>query len=255
MLSKAQISLITSLQHKKFRTKHGLFIVEGIKSVTEFVHSSYKVQKIFATDQACAKLGKIPQSIKPIELSESDFNKISGLKNPQGALALVEIPESQQLSIDALRDRHSLVLDDIQDPGNLGTIIRTAEWFGITHIICSKGTVDAYNPKVVQATMGSLARVALYYTDIKELILQHNIPTFGALLEGKSIYDIDFGTAGLIIMGNEGNGIHPDILPSIHTAVTIPRIGQAESLNVAVATTIFCSEIARQRLKRGEQNL
>ncbi|TDQ81746.1 TrmH family RNA methyltransferase [Sphingobacterium yanglingense] len=252
MLSKAQISLITSLQHKKFRTTHGLFIVEGIKSVTEFVHSSYKVQKIFATDQACAKLLKIPQSIKPIALSENDFNKISALKSPQGALALVEIPERQDLDLESLKNRHTLVLDGVQDPGNLGTIIRTAEWFGIEQIVCSQDTVDAYNPKVVQATMGSLARVKLHYTAIDELIQQQEIPTYGALLEGKSIYDVDFGSQGLIIMGNEGNGIRPELIPSIKTAVTIPRIGLAESLNVAVATTIFCSEIARRKLTKAE---
>ncbi len=252
MLSKAQISLITSLQHKKFRTTHGLFIVEGIKSVTEFVHSSYKVQKIFATDQACAKLLKIPQSIKPIALSENDFNKISALKSPQGALALVEIPERQDLDLESLKNRHTLVLDGVQDPGNLGTIIRTAEWFGIEQIVCSQDTVDAYNPKVVQATMGSLARVKLHYTAIDELIQQQEIPTYGALLEGKSIYDIDFGSQGFIIMGNEGNGIRPELIPSIKTAVTIPRIGLAESLNVAVATTIFCSEIARRKLTKAE---
>lgn len=255
MLSKAQISLITSLQHKKFRTKHGLFIVEGIKSIMEFVHSSYKVQKIFTTDQASTKLVKIPQNIKPTILTESDFSKISGLKNPQGALALVEIPESLALDLNELKGKHSLVLDDIQDPGNLGTIIRTAEWFGIQHIICSTETVDAYNPKVVQATMGSLSRVQLYYTDIADLILKKEIATFGALLEGESIYETDFGQEGLIIMGNEGNGIRTDLIPSIKKAVTIPRIGHAESLNVAVATTVFCSEIARHRMKTGRQQI
>lgn len=255
MLSKAQISLITSLQHKKFRTKHGLFIVEGIKSVMEFVHSSYKVQKIFATDQASTKLVKIPQSIKPITLSESDFSKISGLKSPQGALALVEIPDSRTLDLNDLRGRHSLVLDDVQDPGNLGTIIRTAEWFGIQHIICSNETVDAYNPKVVQATMGSLSRVYLYYTNIEDLIRKSEITTFGALLKGESIYETDFGKEGLIIMGNEGNGIRPDLVSSLKKAVTIPRIGLAESLNVAVATTIFCSELARHHIKKGTQQI
>src|SRR5690606_34535800 len=143
-----------------------------------------------------------------------------------------------------LRQQHNLLLDDVQDPGNLGTIIRTAEWFGIQHIICSVGTVDAFNPKVVQATMGSLARVKIYYTSLVDFINQSEMATFGALLDGSSIYKTDFGKAGLIIMGNEGNGIGTEIIDKIDHAVTIPRIGNAESLNVAVATTVFCSEIA-----------
>lgn len=250
MLSKAQISLINSLQQKKFRTQHGLFIVEGIKSVLEFVNSSYKVQKIFSTAQAAAKLGKLPQIIKHEEVTETEFSKITSLKTPQGALALVEIPLQQQFDHSLLDGQHSLILDDIQDPGNLGTIIRTAEWFGIKHIICSIGTVDAYNPKVVQATMGSLSRVQVDYLDIEQLINMTSLPTFGALLDGQSIYETDFTSAGLIIMGNEGNGIRKDLIPKINQAVTIPRIGDAESLNVAVAATIFCSEIARQKLDK-----
>lgn len=248
MLSKAQISLVTSLQHKKFRLQHQVFVVEGIKSVLEFVHSSYKVQKIYATAQAITKLGKILQNIKLEELSESEFNKITTLKTPQGALALVELPHDQNLNFAELRGTHSIVLDDIQDPGNLGTIIRTAEWFGLKNIICSLGTVDAYNPKVVQATMGSLSRVRIHYLDLDKFMEVNKISTFGALLDGHSIYDTDFSNEGLIIMGNEGNGIRQNLIPKINQAVTIPRIGNAESLNVAVATTIFCSELSRQKL-------
>lgn len=247
MLSKAQISLINSLQQKKFRTQHSLFIVEGIKSVLEFVNSSYKVHKILHTAQAVAKLGKLPQFIKLEEITEAEFNKITALKNPQGALALVEIPTNNEFDPKDLAGKHSLVLDDVQDPGNLGTIIRTAEWFGIKHILCSIGTVDAYNPKVVQATMGSLARVQISYLDIEELITTTNLPTFGALLNGQSIYETNFNSEGLIIMGNEGNGIRQNLIPRINQAVTIPRIGEAESLNVAIATTIFCSELSRQK--------
>lgn len=248
MLSKAQISLIKALQHKKFRTEHGLFVVEGIKSVLEFCHSAYKVQKILTTADAAAKLGKIPQNIKLEEVTNAEFGKISGLKSPQGALALVELPSKLTIDQQELRGKHSIVLDDVQDPGNLGTIIRTAEWFGITTIICSLHTVDAFNPKVVQATMGSLARVQVYYTDIEEFISCTTLPTFGALLEGQNIYHTDFGTEGLIVLGNEGNGIRQSLIPQMGSAVTIPRIGEAESLNVAVATTVFCTEIARQRL-------
>lgn len=247
MLSKAQISLITSLQNKKFRTQHQLFIVEGIKSILEFVNSSYIVQKIYATEEAKTKLDKIPDNIKFEEVSTLEFNKISNLKSPQGALALVKIPTLDKLKIEDLAGKHSIILDDVQDPGNLGTIIRTAEWFGIENIICSIGTVDAFNPKVVQATMGSLSRVNIHYIDITAFLNEIEIPTYGALLEGQSIYKTDFGKQGLIIMGNEGNGIRKEIINKINYSVTIPRIGQAESLNVAVATTIFCSEISRQK--------
>src|SRR5690606_26392454 len=247
MLSKAQISLIKALQHKKFRTEHGLFVVEGIKSVLEFCHSAYQVQKILATADAIAKLGKIPRNIKLEEVTNAAFDKISGLKTPQGALALVELPKNPLIAEESLHGKHTLVLDDVQDPGNLGTIIRTAEWFGIETIICSLHTVDAYNPKVVQATMGSLSRVQLYYTDIEQIIKNTSLPTFGALLNGQNIYETNFGKEGLIIMGNEGNGIRPTISAAIDTAVTIPRHGQAESLNVGIATALCCSETARRR--------
>lgn len=250
MLSKAQISFITSLQHKKFRKQHGIFIVEGIKSVSEFIHSTYQIHCIYATAEAGAKLGKIPQNLKYQEVSDAELQKISSLSHPQGLLALVEIPVQKDLDWSVLQQEHTLVLDDIQDPGNLGTIIRTAEWFGIGHIICSLGTVDAYNSKVVQATMGSLARIQLHYTDLLPVLQNTELPIFGALLEGQSIYETDFGKKGLIIMGNEGNGISNDVIPLVQQAVTIPRIGAAESLNVAVATTIFCSELARQQLQK-----
>ncbi len=248
MLSKAQISLITSLQHKKFRAQHNLFVVEGVKSVLEFVHSPYKVEKIFYTDDALTKLDKIPQNIKQENVSDNEFNKISSLKNPQGALALVQLPSTQDISVKQLKGAHHLVLDDVQDPGNLGTIIRTAEWFGISNILCSYNTVDAFNAKVVQASMGSLSRVNIHYVDIEEFLTDISLPTFGAFLQGDSIFQTDFGTEGLIVMGNEGNGIRENLKEKINHRITIPRIGQAESLNVAVATTIFCAELTRQRL-------
>jgi len=248
MLSKAQISLITSLQNKKYRKQHGLFIVEGIKSVMEFISSSYEVESIFYTGDANTKVGKISHNIKSYELTETEFQKISALKSPQGILALIKLPLQQKIVPSNLKNKFSLVLDDVQDPGNLGTIIRTAEWFGIEHIICSIGTVDAYNPKVVQATMGSLARLQIHYTDLTDFIPATGLKVYGALLNGQSIYQTVWANEGLIVMGNEGNGISDEIIALIDQAVTIPRIGQAESLNVAVATTIFCSEIARQKL-------
>jgi len=248
MLSKAQISLITSLQNKKYRKQHGLFIVEGIKSVMEFISSSYEVESIFYTGDANTKVGKISHNIKSYELTDTEFQKISTLKSPQGILALVKLPLQQKIVPSNLKNKFSLVLDDVQDPGNLGTIIRTAEWFGIEHIICSIGTVNAYNPKVVQATMGSLARLQIHYTDLTDFIPATGLKVYGALLNGQSIYQTVWANEGLIVMGNEGNGISDEIIALIDQAITIPRIGQAESLNVAVATTISCSEIVRQQL-------
>lgn len=247
MLSKSQISFITSLQQKKFRKQHESFIVEGIKSISEFINSNYQIDTIFSTSQAAAKLGKIPHNIKFEEVSEQEISKISALNTPQGAVAVVKIPAANELNIASLAGKHSILLDDIQDPGNLGTIIRTAEWFGFQQIICSIGTVDAYNPKVVQATMGSLSRISLYYIPLGDLIANCGLPTYGALLDGTSIYEQEFGSEGLIIMGNEGNGISAENLPLVKHAVTIPAWGKAESLNVAVATTVFCSELARRR--------
>ena len=246
MLSKPLIRTITSLQHKKFRKENGLFIVEGAKSLTEFIRSDYFVQHIFYTPQAASKLGKIPQNIKSDEVSEQDFNRISALKTPQGVLGLVRIPDYPMLSAHQLQGNFHLVLDNIQDPGNLGTIIRTAEWFGLRHIICSSDSVDAYNPKVVQASMGSLSRMRIYYTDIAQLVSQAPVPVFGAVLDGVSLYNADFQNEGLVILGNEGNGISPAVLSHIQHRITIPRVGQAESLNVAVSAALFCAELARR---------
>ncbi|WP_257668536.1 TrmH family RNA methyltransferase [Parapedobacter tibetensis] len=247
MLSKSQIRTITSLQHKKFRKEHGLFAVEGTKSVTEFIHSNYIVQHIFYTSQAAAKLDKIPQNIKSEEISEQDLKRISSLKTPQGVLALVRIPTIPPLTNDSLLNSFHLVLDDVQDPGNLGTIIRTAEWFGFKSIVCSLGSVDAYNPKVVQASMGSLARMQVQYMDLLALIINIPVPVFGAVLDGAPIYETDFGPEGLVILGNEGNGISTALLAHIQHPITIPRIGQAESLNVAVSAALFCAELARRQ--------
>lgn len=247
MLSKAQISLISSLKNKKYRKDNQLFIAEGIKSVEEFINSSYQIDIIYVTEDALTKLNKIPQNIKFELVSEKDFAKITQLTTPQGVLALVKIPNSKSVLELATYSNHMLVLDNIQDPGNLGTIIRTAEWFGMTHIVCSIDTVDVYNPKVVQATMGSLSRVEMIYTDISSFLTLYKGKKYGALLNGENIYNVDFGESGLIVLGNEGNGIRDSILPLLDTAVTIPRVGNAESLNVAVASTIFCSEVVRKK--------
>jgi len=245
MLSKSQINLLKSLQHKKFRREHGLFIVEGHKSIAEFINSAYPVEAIYHTSAFDSKVLKLSQKINSCEISVTDLEKISSLKTPQDVLALIKIPKWPDLRHEQLKGKFSLVLDGIQDPGNMGTIIRIADWFGIDNIICSDDTVDAYNPKVVQACMGSLARVKVYYTPLADFLVKIKLPIFGASLDGENIYDADFGKEGLIVMGNEGNGLKPEIQKLAGKSITIPRIGKAESLNVAIATALFCSEITR----------
>ncbi|MBS1532336.1 MAG: RNA methyltransferase [Bacteroidetes bacterium] len=249
MLSKSRVSLLKSLQQKKFRREHGFFLVEGPKSIAEFVGSPYHIEAVYHTSEFSPKVLKLSQKINLCEISVTELEKISSLRTPQEAIAQIGIPEWPSMDHDELKGRFSLVLDGIQDPGNMGTIIRIADWFGIGHIICSEDTVDAYNPKVVQACMGSLARVKVHYTDLNELLGKVKLPVFGALLDGANIYQTDFGNQGVIIMGNEGNGIRPEIQQKVTQAITIPRIGKAESLNVAIATAIFCSEISRKTAK------
>lgn len=249
MVSKSQISLIKSLQQKKFRREQRLFVAEGFKSVEEFMTSGYRIHTVYHTPAVAAKMHKLPNKTNFEEISAADLQKMSSLTTPQEVLAVIHLPQWPQLTRDALIGRFTLVLDGVQDPGNLGTIIRTADWFGIKNIICSEDTVDAYNPKVVQATMGSLARINLHYTNLAELLPQLNLPVFGAMLNGENIYNTHFGNEGLIAMGNEGNGLRPEIQELITKAVTIPRVGEAESLNVAIATALFCSEISRTSLK------
>lgn len=191
------------------------------------------------------KLGNLSHNIKIYPITTSELSKISNLTTPQHLVALVKIPQPTALTTKDLKSSFILALDGVQDPGNLGTIIRTADWFGIKTIVCSEDTVDAYNSKVVQATMGSLARVDIRYTNLIQFLDEQDLPVFGALLNGTSIYKTDFGTEGIILLGNEGNGIRPEIIEKIGYPVTIPNFGRAESLNVAISAAIFCSELRR----------
>jgi len=250
MLSKSQISLLKSLQFKKERELNGSFLVEGYKSIQEFLNSSFQIEALYFTASFDSNLMKLSQKINCIEISISEMEKISSLKSPQQIAALVKIPKLPPLNNVYLKQKFSLVLDGIQDPGNMGTIIRIADWFGIKNIICSNDTVDVFNPKVVQASMGSLSRINVFYKDIKSIILSAGLPVFGALLAGENIYQTEFGTEGLLVMGNEGNGISAEIEQLITHAITIPRVGMAESLNVGIATAIFCSEITRKSFNK-----
>lgn len=245
MLSKSQISFIKSLHQKKHRKENAIFIIEGIKTISEFIQSDYQIHSLYYLPSHLSLLPKLPANIKLFELNNAELEKISTLQTPQGILALVNIPDKQEIELNSLKNKFSLVLDDVQDPGNFGTIIRTADWFGITQIICSVQTVEAYNPKTVQSTMGSLARVKIYYTNINSLIDQAKLPVFGALLNGQSIYQTNWGNEGLILLGNEGHGISESLINKITMAVTIPKFGDGESLNVAVSAAIFCNELRR----------
>ncbi|SEQ92454.1 TrmH family RNA methyltransferase [Pedobacter rhizosphaerae] len=247
MLSKSQISFVKSLHQKKYRRENGLFLVEGIKSIKEFIQSSYQIHTIFYTTEQREVLPQLPANINLFEVNNAELAKISTLQTPQGFMALVYIPKNKSVSTESLANQFTLVLDGVQDPGNMGTIIRTADWFGFKQIICSEDTVEAYNPKTVQATMGSLARVNISYVNLLDFISESKIPVFGALLEGKSIYKIDWKKEGLIILGNEGKGITQEVISKVNQPVTIPNFGEAESLNVAVSAAIFCSEIRRTK--------
>ncbi|MES2379205.1 MAG: RNA methyltransferase [Bacteroidota bacterium] len=249
MLSKSNISLLQSLQHKKFRKEHGLFLVEGYKSVSEFINSAYQVETVYHTQTIAPKMLKLSQKTNSLEISSAILEKISALKTPADILATVKIPQWPALNATILNKKFSIVLDGIQDPGNMGTIIRTADWFGIENIICSEDCVEVYNPKVVQATMGSLSRMNVHYVNLSEILADTKLPVYGALLDGENIYSTSFGTEGLIVMGNEGNGLSDEVKQLVTKAITIPRAGNAESLNVAIATAIFCSEINRNKLK------
>lgn len=246
MLSKSELSFIKSLHLKKFRKEHGLFLAEGIKSITEFLHSDYQIETLYCTEALAPNLDNISRKLKPIKINEAELLKITALTTPQGVLATIRIPKETQIQPESFTNTFTLVLDGIRDPGNLGTIIRTADWFGFKRIICSNDCVDIYNPKVVQATMGSLSRINVIYTELAEVLGLIKLPVYGALLNGESVYNTEFNNEGLILLGNEGKGLSAGVLPYITNAVTIPRFGQAESLNVAISAAIICSEIKRK---------
>lgn len=240
MVSKNQIKLITSLQQKKFRKEHQLFFAEGKKVIQELIHSDFLLENLFSTTAAFPEVN--PKKITPI--SESDLKKISALTTPNDCLAVFRMPEPKKIKETGL----IVALDDIRDPGNLGTIIRLCDWFGISELVCSEETVDIYNPKVVQATMGSIARVNVTYVNLEKFISETSLPVFGTFMDGENIYKSDLPKEGIVVMGNEANGISSPIEKAVNHRIAIPRFGnlqQTESLNVATATAIILSEFKR----------
>lgn len=237
-LSKNHLKLITSLSQKKYRHRYKLFIVEGMKVVQEFLNSSYELEILFSTESSFSYLDNF------IEVSEQELKKISSLKTPNKVVALFKIPVEKNSNSSGL----IVALDAINDPGNLGTIIRLCDWFGVDKLLCSKETVDCYNTKVVQSSMGSLTRVAISYIDLKEYLLSVSIPIFIADMDGDNIYEMKPPASAVLVMGNEANGISNSIKEIVSTKITIPRYGDSqltESLNVATATAILLSEFRR----------
>ncbi|HET8828841.1 MAG TPA: RNA methyltransferase [Pelobium sp.] len=248
MISKSQISLIKSLHQKKYRKEHQLFIVEGFKAISEFISSDFVINSIFCTPEFSAKVAILSNKQKVYEVSINELQKISTLQTPQGILAVVEMPKNKKITCTDIEEM-VLVLDGVQDPGNLGTIIRTADWFGIKQLICSEDCVEVYNPKVVQATMGSLIRVKVAYQPLAELLSKSDLPKYGTLLKGENIFNTKWETKGFLILGSEGKGISDEILELITHPVTIPGGKHTESLNVAIAGAICCAEMSRNKLK------
>ena len=246
MLSKNQIKLVKSLETKKYRKREGLFVAEGPKVIGDLLRAGYQPHSIFCSSEWREVRGeKIVQIV-----TEDELCRISFLQHPQEVLAVFHMPTSHQPPcINHHASALSLALDGVQDPGNVGTIIRIADWFGITQIFCSPDTADIYNPKVVQATMGSLAHVSITYCDLVPLLREANVPVYGTLLDGQDIYQQTLSGKGIIVMGNEGNGISPDVRQLITHKLLIPNFNKnnetAESLNVAIATAITCSEFRR----------
>ncbi len=240
MISKNQIKLITGLHQKKQRFANQLFFAEGIKVIQELLQSNFELEYLFTTQNDFETVG----TSKRIAVTEQELKKISALSTPNTCLAVFKIPAENTIIDSGL----ILALDDIRDPGNLGTILRLCDWFGIQQIICSKETVDIYNPKVVQATMGSIARVNVNYVDLKSFIANAKLPVFGTFMNGENIYQSVLPQNGIIIMGNEANGISAEIEKTVTSRLTIPRFGKlqkTESLNVATATAIVLSEFKR----------
>ncbi len=238
MISENEAKYIQSLFHKKTRQEEGVFVVEGPKIVDELISSDYIIRKIYATDK-WAKPSRFTGEVSLI--TEDDLQRITGLQTANEVLAVAE--QKNNSNLPQLKGRLSLALDNIQDPGNLGTIIRIADWFGVKQIIASENTVELYNPKVIQSTMGSFLRVNIRYADLVDLLNDAEVPVYGALLNGKNVSGIGKIAEGVIVIGNESKGISQEIKQMVTQPVTIPRIGEAESLNAAVATGIILSHI------------
>lgn len=243
MVSKNQLKLISTLHQKKQRQTHQLFIAEGVKGIQELLHAHFELEHLYTTASDFETVSFNKKTV----VTEADLKKMSALASPNSCLAVFKIPEEKIINTSGL----IVALDTIRDPGNLGTILRLCDWFGIEQLVCSKETVDLYNPKVVQATMGSIARVNVNYVDLKDFLTTTSLPIFGTFMNGANIYNTILPEEGIIVLGNEANGISTELEKIIKNRLTIPRFGKlqkTESLNVATATAIVLSEFRRGSL-------
>ena len=240
MLSKGQIKLINSLSQKKYRQKNAMFVAEGIKVIKELLNSNFELERLFSEADLF-----FTENNKMQLLEANELKKITKLATAQTALALFKIPQKKQ----TITEDFIVALDGVRDPGNLGTIIRLCDWFGVKQLLCSKDTVDCYNEKVVQATMGSIARVEVIYGDLTEEISKLDLPVFGTFMNGENIYESSLSFKGILVLGNEANGISDEIKQLSKHQISIPQFGETkntESLNVATATAILLSEFKRR---------
>lgn len=249
MLTKSEIQFLRSLRERKARQEHCLFVAEGDKLISDLIASGLKVHQIYYTEKYN---GTLKQHASGRKIREADMERITAFKTPSPVCALFSIPTSGPEESFLPHDEWVLALDGISDPGNLGTLLRTAEWFGIFRVVCSTDSVDAFNPKCVQASMGSAARVKVLYTPLTAFLqrLPGHIPIFGADMEGQSIYKVSVPSAGILVLGSEGQGLRPEIRNQIKTWISIPRGhpgSRPESLNVAIAGSILISELCKKQ--------
>jgi RNA methyltransferase, TrmH family len=245
MLVKSQIKYIQSLGHKKFRDQEGVFVAEGPKGVEELLRATnLRPVHVFAVAEWLGEERPGIRSLPPsaiTSLRPEELERISSLTTPNQVIVVFTKPDFPSF---AFGDSLSLLLDGIQDPGNLGTILRIADWFGIRQVACSRDCADVFNAKTVQSTMGSICRVGVVYEDLPAMVARYpGLPVFGATLDGRSVYEVERPAKGMIVIGNESKGIRPELLEAIRVPVTIPRIGKAESLNAAVAAGIILSHL------------
>lgn len=252
MISKAKIKLIQSLKHKKNRDKNGLFVAEGIKTIKELLDTKLSTVEVFCTQKALSQI-VINKDVKITEARIEEIKKITHLSTPSEIVGLFKIPKNDLL--DSFCSNFILVLDGVQDPGNLGTIIRLADWYNIKSIVCSENCVDNYNPKVVQSTMGSIFRVKVHYTDLEsylEKAKKNKFTIYGSFMDGKTIYTESFDEKKILIMGSEGKGISDEVEKFVENKISIPAFFNGddgpESLNVAIASAIIVSEMCRTAL-------